>query len=306
MSTGPKPILTLAEAVRTYVPEGQELFIGGFAYSDPMALAHELIRQKRRHLYVMKTSGGVLVDQLVGAGCVDKLLLCHVWNSVGPVPAHCFRRAIEQGYPHPIAIEEMSFGAFTSALIAGGCGLPFMPTTPVQGAGHFAQRTFLPNKFAVVENPFDGRSVCVVPPLRPALGVFHVHRTDRFGNAQLFGPTAEMRYAIAACQKVIVIAEEIVDTDVVRETPEATIAPGFMVEAVVVEPWAAHPTDSYRYYLRDLDHHALYGRLSKTVEGYQDYLDEWVFGCPTHHDLLAKLAPDRVQALQVRAPWWSQ
>ena len=75
---------------------------------------------------------------------------------------------------------------------------------------------------------------------------------------------------------------------------------------MVIEPWAAHPTDSYRYYLRDLDHHALYGRQSKTIEGYRDYLDEWVFGCPTHGEWLAKLGESRVEALRVRAPWWSQ
>jgi glutaconate CoA-transferase subunit A len=77
-----------------------------------------------------------------------------------------------------------------------------------------------------------------------------------------------------------------------------------MIDAVVIEPWAAHPTDSYRYYFRDLEHHALYGRMSKTEQGYREYLDEWVFGCPTHHDLLAKLGQDRVQALQARASWW--
>ncbi|MGZ9006529.1 MAG: CoA-transferase, partial [Burkholderiales bacterium] len=120
MSTAEKkPVLSLKEAVRRYVPDGQELLIGGFAFSDPTAVAHEIIRQGRRDLFVMKTSGGVLVDQLVGAGCVKRLLSCHVWNSVGPVAAHAFRRALEQGKPHAIEIEELSYGAFTMALMAG-------------------------------------------------------------------------------------------------------------------------------------------------------------------------------------------
>lgn len=303
MSTGEKPVFTMKDAVSRFVPDGQELLIGGFAFSDPMALAHEIIRQRRKSLYVMKTSGGVLVDQLIGAGCVSKLLLCHAWNSVGPVPAHCFRRAMEKRDPHPIEIEEMSFGAFTMALLAGACDLPFMPTTPVQGTGHFTQRTFLPDKFAVLDNPFGKEPVCVVPPLKPALGFFHVHRVDQYGNAQFFGPTAEMRYAIAACRKIVVIAEELVDTEVIRERPEATIAPGFMVDAIVVERFAAHPTDSYGYYLRDLEHHALYGEMSKTSAGFEQYCDEWIRKTGSHEKFVQKLGIERLEKIAARAEW---
>jgi glutaconate CoA-transferase, subunit A len=304
MSTGEKPVLSLRDAVARFVPDGQELLIGGFAFSDPTALAHEIIRQGRKHLYVMKTSGGVLVDQLVGAGCVDKLLSCHVWNSVGPVPAHCFRRALEQGRPHPIEIEELSYGAFTMSLLAGACDLPFMPATPVQGTGHFTERSFLPHKFEVVKSPFDGEPVCVVPPLKPALGIFHAHRADRYGNAQMFGPVGEMRYAMAACRRLVVIAEELVDTGVIRERPEATVAPGFMVDAVVVEPWAAHPTDSYGYYLRDLPHNALYGEMSRTEEGFRKYVQEWMIETGNHAGYVAKLGKERIEQLRTRKEGW--
>lgn len=304
MSAAGKPILTMRDAVARYVPDGQELLIGGFAFSDPTALAHELIRQRRRDLFVMKTSGGVLVDQLVGAGCVKRLLSCHVWNSVGPVAAHCFRRALEQEKPHAIEIEELSYGAFTMALMAGACDLPFMPTTPVQGAGHFTQRSYMQQKFGVVDNPFGGGPVCVVPPLKPALGFFHVHRVDALGNAQLFGPTGEFRYAMAACRKLVVIAEELVDTERIREHPEATVAPGFMVEAIVVEPWAAHPTDSYGYYLRDLAHHALYGEMTKTEEGFQRYVEEWIVATGDHKGFVKKLGAERVAELTVRKRHW--
>jgi glutaconate CoA-transferase, subunit A len=300
VSTGPKPVITLKEAVSRYVPDGQEVLVGGFAFSDPTALAHEIIRQQRKNLFVMKTSGGVLVDQLVGAGCVKRLLSCHVWNSVGPVPAHCFRRAMEQGKPHRIEIEELSYGAFTMALLAGACDLPFMPTTPVQGAGHFTERSYMPQKFAVVNNPFGGEPVCVVPPLKPALGIFHVHRVDKFGNAQMFGPTGEMRYAMAACRKVVMIAEELVDSELIRQHPEATVAPGFMVDAIVVEPWAAHPTDSYGYYWKDLEHNAMYGEMTRTEEGFQRYIDEWVIATGNHAGFVKKLGAERAAALTAR------
>jgi glutaconate CoA-transferase, subunit A len=156
----------------------------------------------------------------------------------------------------------------------------------------------------VVENPFGRGPVCVVPPLKPALGVFHVQRADKFGNAQMFGPTGEMRYAMAACKKLIVIAEELVDTAVIRERPEATVAPGFMVDAVVIEPWAAHPTDSYGYYYRDLHHHALYGEMSRTEEGFRRYLDEWIIATGNHTGFMAKLGKERISELMIRKERW--
>ena len=299
-----KPVVTMREAVSRYLPDGQEIMIGGFAFSDPTALAHELIRQRRKGLYVMKTSGGVLVDMLIGAGCVERVLFCHIWNSVGPVPAHCFRRALEQGLPNSVLVEELSFGAFTMALLAGACDLPFMPTTPVQGAGHFTQRTFLPEKFSLVRNPFGGEMVSVVQPIKPALGVFHVHRVDRLGNAQFFGPVGELRYSIAACKKVIVIAEELVDTTVIRERPEATVAPGFMVDAIIIEPWAAHPTDSYGYYYRDLRHNDLYGEMTRTEEGFRRYVDDWILGTDNHSDFVAKLGQEQCAKLMLRKEPW--
>lgn len=296
--TGLKPVLSMREVVEQFAQDDQQLLIGGFAYSDPLAFSHELIRQRRRGLEVIKTSGGVLVDQLIGAGCVDRLLMCHLWNSVGPEPAHCFRRAVEHGNPAPIELEELSYGAMTMALLAGACDLPFMPTTPVQGSGHDVHRTFRPEKLAVTRSPFDGTDVSVVAPLKPELGVFHVQRVDQFGNAQAMGPTAELRYAIAACRKVVIVAEELVDTGVVRQRPELTVAPGFIVDAIVIEPWAAHPTDSYGDYLRDLDHHALYAECSRTEEGFASYLDEWIFGTENHQEVVAKLGEGNLAALR--------
>ncbi|MBB6122966.1 CoA transferase subunit A [Sphingobium subterraneum] len=299
-----KPVLSMRELVERFVPDGQELMIGGFAFSDPTALAHELIRQNRRELYVMKTSGGVLVDMLVGAGLIRRLLSCHVWNSVGPVPAHCFRRSLEGKGGAPFEIEELSYGAFTMGLLAGACDLPFAPTTPLLGTGHFETRTFLPDKLGQVMNPFGSEPVSVVAPIKPELGVFHVHRVDALGNAQMFGPTGEMRYAMAACKRLIVIAEELVDTEVIRARPEATVVPSFMVEAIVVEPWAAHPTDSYGYYLRDLPHNELYGSLSRTPEGFAQYVDEWITQTGNHSGFLAKLGEAELDRLRLRREQW--
>jgi glutaconate CoA-transferase, subunit A len=298
------PLVTMAEAVTRFVGDGQELLLGGFAMSDPVAFGHELMRQGVTGLDLIKTSGGVLVDMLVGAGCVDRLRICHTWNSVGPEPAHCFRRAVESS-PAPIRVDELSFGAMTMGFAAAAWGLPFMPTAPMTLSGHDLQRPHWPDKLGTVVSPFEpGRLVTVVNRIAPPLGVFHVHRVDRHGNGQLFGPTAEFRQSIAACERVILVAEELVPTEVVRERPELTVAPGFMVDAVVVQPWAAHPSDSYGYYKRDLDHHLEYGRASRTVEGFQRYLDDWIRGTPDHAAFVRRLGDDRVRDLMLRDRWW--
>jgi glutaconate CoA-transferase subunit A len=294
----------MQELVEHHIPDGSQLLIGGFAFGDPMALAHELVRRRRRGLEVLKTSGGLVVDLLVGAGCVDRLVFCHVWNSVGPEPAHAFRRAIQDGIPHRPEIEELSYGAYSMGLAAAAWGLPFMPTTPMIGAGHDLERRLWPDKLGVVMSPFEpDRMVTVVHPIAPDLGVFHVQRVDEYGNGQAFGPSAELRQAIAACRRVVLIAEELVSTEVIRERPELTVAAGHMVEGVVIEPWAAHPTDSSGYYRRDLDHHALYGEMTRTVEGFEEYLATWVHGTTDHAQFLDRLGEDALATLSLREPW---
>jgi glutaconate CoA-transferase subunit A len=131
-----------------------------------------------------------------------------------------------------------------------------------------------------------------------------VQRVDEYGNGQMFGPTAEFRQAIGACRRVVLIAEELVPTEVVRERPELTVVPGFMVEAVVIEPFAAHPTDSSGYYSRDLEHHELYGQQTRTVEGFAGYLDDWVLGTRDHKAFLDRLGNSAVQSLSLRSRWW--
>lgn len=298
--------LLMREAVEELVPNGQQVLVGGFAFDDPMAFAYELVRQERRDLDLLKTSGGLLVDLLLGAGCIGRLTFCHVWNSVGPVPTHAFRRALEDRVPHRPEFAELSLGAFTTALAAGAWGLPFMPTTPVLGAGHEAHRGHRPDGFGVVDSPFDDRGpVSVVKAIAPELGIFHVHRVDEFGNGQVFGATAELRQAIAACDRVLLVAEELVPTDVVRERPELTVVPGFMVEAIVVEPWSAHPTDAAGYYRRDLDFHEWYGRQTGSRDGFDAWVDDWIRGTADHAELVTRLRTEGAwSAEQLREEWW--
>jgi glutaconate CoA-transferase subunit A len=298
--------LSLPEVVFRYIHSGDTLYIGGFAFNDPLAVAHEIVRQGIRDLTVIKSSGGIVVDLLIGAGVIRRLLVSHLWNSVGPTPAHAFRRAIERGQP-PIELEELSYGAFTCALMAGGMGLPFMPTTPLRGTGTFDERTFLPDKLGTVRSPFDpAAEVVVAKAIAPPLGVFHVARVDREGTAQVFGPVGETRLAMAACQRVLLIAEEVVDTAAIRARPECTVAFGGQVEAVAVVPFGAFPTDCHGYYRRDLAYHLEYARATASPEGFEAYIAHEVRGVADHSEFLARLGAERLSALATRRErWWS-
>jgi glutaconate CoA-transferase subunit A len=298
-------VLGLAAAVQQYVRNDIEILLGGFAYGDPVAFAHEIIRQDIHGLRVVKSAGGLLVDQLAGAGAIAQLMTSHVWNSVGPRSVHAFRRAVESQQPARIELEELSFGALTCGLFAGAAGLPFMPAAPARGTGHWEYRSFHPDKLAEVPSPFGGNPVTVVQPITPDLGVFQVHRVDQFGNCQVRGPLAETRYAAGACRQVLVLAEEQVDSSVIREMPELTVIPGFMVDAVVPCPWAAHPTDSFGYYTRDLAFHAWYEEQTRTAAGMDAYLENYVRATADPIGFLDLVSPTRAAELMIREePWW--
>lgn len=282
---------TLQEAVKKYVKPDITLYLAGFAYSEPFAFAHEIIRQKKKNLYVIKTSGGLMVDMLLGAGCIKKLLISHAWNSVGPVPAYNFRRTFETKNPK-VQLEEMSFGVLTLALFAAAHHLPFMPVQPLIESGQFKYRGWMgKNKYAVMKNPFNKKEkVVLVPPVKPQLGIFHVQRADEDGNAQVSGPLAELKISAAACDRIILSAEEIVLRKEIKKHPENTIIPSFCVDAVCRAPYGGHPSDVYGYYHRDIEFYRDYGKWSKTEGSFHLFLKEWIFETKNQDGYVKKLA----------------
>lgn len=280
-----------------FVGDGSEVYFGGFGFMQAFALAHEVIRQRKIGLTVIREAGDILVDQLIGAGCVSRVITSHVWNPIGPSSAYCFRRAVEKGEP-PLEMEEMGYGAISMALMAGAMGLPFMPTTEHVGTGQFEHRYFLGDrKFQVVESPFSGEPVTVVAPLTPEVGLVHVQRADVEGNSQIVGPLGPIRYGANACRTIVVSAEEIVDKGLIQLSSNLTIIPGFRVAAVVHEPWGAHPSESFGYYDRDIHFAHGYSQQAKTKEGFQAFLDEWVYGASDRRDYARRLGEDRLGAL---------
>lgn len=294
-------VVTIPEAVKKFVKPDISIYLAGFAYSEPFAFVYEIIRQKNKNLFVIKTSGGLMVDMLLGAGCIKKLLISHVWNSVGPVPAHNFRRTFEKKKAE-VELEEMSFGVLTLALFAAAHHLPFMPTQPILGSGQFTHRGWMgKKKYGVVKNPFNkNENVVLVPPVKPQLGIFHVQRADEDGNAQVTGPLAELKVSAAASDEIILSAEEIVSRKEIKKYPESTIIPSFCVKAVCHTPYGGHPSDVYGYYHRDIDFYSDYGKWSKTKESFQAFLKEWIYDTKNHDGYIKKLGKERLKKIAAK------
>lgn len=264
----------LADAVAR-VSDGDEVFLGGFGYNQPFAGAHEIVRQGRRDLRVVRASGGILLDQLIGAGCVSEAIVSHCWNVIGPTPTHAFRRAVEEGVPHEITVREHGLGDLVLRLFAGARHLPFVPTGPADGLNE--TDTARPaDETATVS--LDGTDHDVLRPINPDVGIIHAERADEAGNVQLRGPLGELKHGAMAAETLVVQAEEFVPTSEVRAAPERTRIPAFMVDDVVEVPDGAHPSGVLDANERDVEYFDRYGQATETVAGFEEFLEKWVYG----------------------------
>jgi glutaconate CoA-transferase subunit A len=200
------------------------------------------------------------------------------------------RTAIEAG---ELEWEEYSHFSMISRLQAGASGLPFMPMNPT---GNLDITTQNPN-YKYVQDPYTGQEVVVVPPLKPDVAVVHVQRADVNGNAHVWGILGEQRLAAFASQRVILTAEEIVDESVIRSDPNRTLISGLVVDAVCHVPYCAHPSYTQGYHDRDNAFYLAWDEISKTDEGVQAYLEEWVYGLPNRAAYWEKLGPEVHQRL---------
>jgi glutaconate CoA-transferase subunit A len=191
--------------------------------------------------------------------------------------------------------EEYSHFSMISRLQAGAAGLPFMPMNPT-AAGDLEKAN---PAYRRVTDPYSGREVVVVPALNPDVAIVHVQRTDAQGNAHVWGIIGEQKEAAFASSRVILMAEEIVAEDIIRSDPNRTLIPGFIVDAVCEVPFACHPSYTQGYYDRDNAFYLEWDEISKTREGLQAYLDEWVYGVQDRAEYWEKLGPEVHARLQV-------
>ena len=266
-------LMSMHEAIRRFVADGDVIVIEGFTHLICFAAAHEIIRQQRRDLTVCRLTPDLIYDQLIGAGCVRRLIFSWAGNP-GAGPLYALRRAVEQQIPNPIEIEEYSHFGMVARLTAGAARLPFYPLRNYMGSD-------LPRvnpNIKTVQCPFTGEELAAVPALNPDTAIIHAQRADENGNTQIWGLLGVQKEAAFASKHTIVVAEEIVSEKLIRDDPNRTLIPGLIVDAVVCEPFGCHPSYAQGFYDRDNDFYVRWREISQEVARFNAYLDEWVFG----------------------------
>lgn len=290
--------ITLEEAVKL-VPDGAHLFWGGFGFQrPPMAFAHELVRQKKRNLTIYTCGSEMDLDILVGARVVSHLEVAfYAIEGIGLVPN--VQRRIREG---AIQIEDYSNLAMALRFLGGALGVPFMPLKSMLGTDMLAKKRFRTKKAEVITCPFTGEKVVLVPSVRPDFSIVHASRVDREGNVQIDGIKGEDVEGGRAGKKVIVMAEEIVDTEFVRSQPDQTVIPNIYVTHVVECQWGSYPMMVYNYYDYDMEHIRMYYEQCKTEEGWQKYCEEYITSVNNHTEFLQKIGIGKLMKLKAKKP----
>ena len=280
-------VTTLADAA-ALVHDGDHIAVGGFACArNAMAFSHELIRQGRRDLTLSGVVLGMDADLLVGAGAVQRLVYGGgSLDRFGPI--QCVNRAYERG---TVVAEYYSSLAVCFRYLAGALGLPFMPIKSLLGSDLLdrLQRETATDNVHEMDCPFTGEHLVLLRALVPDVAVVQVQMADEEGNARILGPRWDNDEAVSAARQVVVLAEDIVSTDVIRQQPELTAIPAFRVTAVVHAPYGAHPTSMFRCYDHDEEHLRLYVGKARSDAGVKEYIDEYVLAPRDHFGYLERV-----------------
>ena len=286
---------SLRDAIALDVQDGMAIAMGCALESlIPFAASHEIIRQQKKNLTLIGPISDMQFDQLIGAGCVRKIIASWIGNVAAGL-GHNYRRAAETGIPNPIEIEEHSNFTIGLGLQAASMGLPFLPTRTIKGSG-FAKAAHV-NR---VRCPFTGEKLIAVPAIQPDVAILHVQRADREGNAHVWGNFGVMREAALAAKKVILTCEEVVDHDAILADPNRTVIPGFVVSSVALEPFGSFPSPTQGFARRDDDFYFQYHQETRTREGSNNWLQEWVRGVGNHREFLSRLSKARIDKLKPR------
>ena len=285
-------LMTMKDAIARFVRDGDLVVMEGFTHLIPFAAGHEIIRQRKRDLTLARLTPDLIYDQLIFAGCARKMIFSWAGNP-GVGPLHAFRRAVEQGKPRALALEEYTHFGMVLRFMAGASNLPFLPTRNYPGT----DLTTVNPQFKKVRSPFGEEDLWCVPALNPDVTIVHAQRADADGNTQVWGLYGVQKEAAFASTRVIVSVEEVVDPSVIRSDPNRTLIPGIIVSAVVHEPFGAHPSFVQGAYDRDNDFYVKWDAVSRDEASFQKYLDEWVHGLPDRAAYVLKMGA-RVGELQ--------
>jgi glutaconate CoA-transferase subunit A len=288
-------LATMRDAIREIVRDGDCVALEGFTHLIPFAAGHEIIRQRRRDLTACRLTPDLVYDQMIAAGCVRKLVFSWAGNP-GVGSLHAFRRAVEQD-PPAITLEEYSHFGMIMRLTAAAAGLSFMPLRAYEGS----QIPEVNPNIRQVTCPYTGERYFTVPPLHLDVAIVHAQRADALGNTQIHGLLGVQPQAAFAADRVIVVVEEVVPTAAIRAEPNRTVIPGFVVDAVVHEPFGAHPSYVLGHYDRDNEFYEAWDPISRDPERLDAYLEEMVYGVPDRAAYLERFGRDRAARLGLRA-----
>ena len=280
MTDNASKVMSLRDAIARLVRDGDTVVIEGFTHLISFAAGHEIIRQRRRNLTLCRLTPDLIYDQMIAAGCATKLVFSWAGNP-GVGSLHAFRRAVER---EGLEIEEYSHFGMVARFAAGAAGLPFWPLRDYGG-------TDLPRanpRIRAVTCPYTGETLATVPALNPDVTIVHAQRADAQGNTQIWGLLGVQKEAAFASRRVIVVVEELVDQTVIRADPNRTLIPGVIVDAVVVEPWGAHPSYAQGHYDRDNDFYVAWEGISRDPAALARYLDDFVYSVADRAAYMAK------------------
>jgi glutaconate CoA-transferase subunit A len=290
--------MSMRDAVARFVPDGASVCMGAALEAlIPFAAGHELIRQGRRDLTLIGPISDILFDQLIGAGCVRRVIAAWVGN-VSAGLGHNYRRAVEQGVPAALAVEDHSNLTIAFALQAAALGVPYLPARSLLG-------TDLPSSnptFKEAADPWTGAPLLLVPAIAPDVAILHVQRADEEGHAHVWGTLGVTRPAALAAKRVILVAEEIRPRASILSDPGLVLLPALTVAAVVHEPWGAFPSPVQGYYGRRHDFYHRFHDESRTVESFQRWLAHWVGEVADWKAFLSRLDDGVLEAVRVREP----
>ena len=275
--------ISLAEAIRLHVSDGDSVALEGFTHLIPFAAGHEIIRQRRRDLTLVRLTPDLIYDQLIGMGCAKKLVVSWGGNP-GVGSLHRFRDAVEKAWPAPLEIDERSHAAMSAAYVAGAAGLPMAVLRGFVGSD-------LPNHNAnirFIECPFTQEKLAATPAINPDVAIIHAQKADCQGNVLLWGIVGVQKEIALAATRCIVTVEEIVDK--LEAPPNACVLPAWTIDAICEVPGGAFPSYAHGYYERDNAAYLAWDAVSKSREQFTAWMDQHVLGTENFAEFRHQLA----------------
>jgi glutaconate CoA-transferase subunit A len=283
-------LLSLSQAVARFVKDGDLVAMEGFTHLIPFAAGHEVIRQRRRDLTLVRMTPDILYDQLIGMGAVRKLVFSWGGNP-GVGSLHRMREAVERGWPAPLELDEHSHAAMANAYEAGAAGLPCAFFRGYRG-------TDLPRVNAnikFVACPFTGEELAAIPSIRPDVAIIHAQKADREGNVLIEGIVGVQKEAVLAARRSIVTVEEIVE-DLHPSSPNSVVLPSWTVSAVVAVRGGAHPSYTHGYYARDNSFYFAWDKISRDRNTFLEWMQSNVLDA-SPEDFAARVSKRAVEVV---------